>query len=367
MARLRLSEQIVLDARGLAGDDADALAAEVWASGHLGEVWLAAPPGETEPEHLICTEVAGRATARPSVPAMAAVAALARVAPASEREMLAQATDILSASQPRPGWADAPGWEPTGAYRGTDVWRRERVLFVEYDAEPRPHTLMAVIVDEAEPVIAALRLVEPGAHEEWERLRGPDDPPMPVHPADPSAVLAELALAMRETDMAWPHQEEGGYAELRALAWTRGRAHLPAWPDWSPTPAAEREELAAEFVRHSGLPDDDVTHSLASLFLDYGDGYIRPGPLAWSPGRVALFLADFLPRKVMLDAAQRERLPEALRHWVRFALDRTGMEERWIEPVAAAVDTYHAVFEKAFDDESVWGPAKRIVSGHQEQ
>ncbi|MDF5758190.1 hypothetical protein [Spongiactinospora sp. TRM90649] len=369
MARLRLSEQVLLDARGITGPDADALDAEAWASRWLGEVWRAAPLGETEPEHLLCTEVAGRATARHSDPAMAAVAALERVAPVAEREMLAQAVDILSSSRPRPAWASGPAWEPVAAFRGADVWLDERVLFVEYSGAGRPHTLMAVIADDGDAAVGVLRLVEPGTAARWEELRAEhgdvDDttPPMPIAEAEPSAVLAELAMAMRETDLVWPRDAEGDYSHLRALAWTRCRDDLAPWPDWTPTASDERDRLTGEFAERGGLPYDDVTRSLAGLFLDYGDGYIRPGPLAWSPGRVALFLADHLPRKVVLDAEQRERLPSALRAWVRFALEKRGLEPRWIEPVEEAVKTYHAAFEKTFDDESAWGPAKRIVSG----
>ncbi len=45
--------------------------------------------------------------------------------------------------------------------------------------------------------------------------------------------------------------------------------------------------------------------------VDYGEGYIGRGPLAWSPDRVGLFLADWLPRKTFLDPDQRAALPEA--------------------------------------------------------
>jgi hypothetical protein len=35
-----------------------------------------------------------------------------------------------------------------------------------------------------------------------------------------------------------------------------------------------------------------------------------------------LFLADWVPRKVALDAEQRAGLPETLRRWLRFAFER---------------------------------------------
>ncbi|GAA5070471.1 hypothetical protein HNP84_001640 [Thermocatellispora tengchongensis] len=348
---LRLADRILLDARRVAGAD-DVLLVELWASGWLGEVWAAAPPGESEPERLICTEVAGRATAKPTALGLAAVAALGRVAPPGPREMLAEAGAILAIDQPAASWYGLPEWTRAAAWRAVDVWESERVLFVEY-GEPRPHTLMAVVLENGGRTVGRLGVLEPGAAERWGELREEDEVPMPITAVAPDAALADLAAAMRETDALWPRRTQGEYPALRALAWTRCRPHLPAWTDWEPTPSEEREELIASFARYAagrGLPDDEVTRSLAGLFLDYGDGAITPHPLAWSPGRVALFLADHLPRKVALDPARRERLPAALRAWVRFALERRGVEPRWIDPVEEAVSAYLPALEDAEGD-----------------
>ena len=140
------------------------------------------------------------------------------------------------------------------------------------------------------------------------------------------------------------------------------RAPPRRWPEWEPLPDAERAALIEDFVSDAGLPDDDVTRSLADLFIDYGDGYLRAGPLSWSPGAVMLFLTDWVPRKVALDAEQRAELPEALRQWLRFALTRRGVAVEWIDPVVAEVDACLPEFEEAYDDESSWGPAKAVAA-----
>jgi hypothetical protein len=106
----------------------------------------------------------------------------------------------------------------------------------------------------------------------------------------------------------------------------------------------------------------EAVRSLAEMFLDYGDGYLHAKPLGWSPDTVAMFLGDWLPRKAILDAGQREALPAALRRWLRFALQRRDVDPQWIEPVVAAVDEYLPMFTDAFDDERSWGPAKQIVA-----
>ncbi|MFC7550721.1 hypothetical protein [Plantactinospora sp. GCM10030261] len=198
---------------------------------------------------------------------------------------------------------------------------------------------------------------------------------MPVAEVPVPQVLADLAGALRTTDMYWPRHDDEDYVEVRALAWSRCREYLPDWPDAPELPEQQRQELIYAFVAEAYPPgaagadvpgdgdvDPEVVRSLAHIFVDYGHGYITPGLLSWSPGSVALFLGDWLPRKTLLDDAQREVLPEALRRWVRFALDRREVDAAWIEPVVAAVDTHLPEFLAAANDESAWGPAKQIAA-----
>ncbi|MGN9779419.1 DUF6308 family protein [Micromonospora sp. H33] len=78
-------------------------------------------------------------------------------------------------------------------------------------------------------------------------------------------------------------------------------------------PERQRQELIDAFAAEAYPPgaagaggpaggdvEREVARSLADIFVDYCHGYIRPGLLAWSPGWVALFLGDWLPRKTFL-------------------------------------------------------------------
>jgi hypothetical protein len=338
----------------------DSLSVETWASGGLGSVWQAAGIMDREPEARFCQDVALRATRHPSPEALVAVAALRRLVSETERQVLDDAFEVLSQTQPRPGWVDDPQPAPRAAWRAVDVWDSRRALFVEY-ADPRPYTLMAAILEVAGSTVQTLQILRAGAAESWSQ-RGDADVPMPAVAAPTSDVLAELAEALRRTDRTIPRQDDEGFVALRALAWSRCRADLPASPSWDDMPEEERGRLVTAYVAESGLPDTDTTRSLANLFLDYGTGYITAGALAWSPDRVWLFLTDWLPRKAILDAAERRELPEALRQWVRFALRRRGVEQRWVEPVVSAVDEHLPAFEDAFDDMSTWGPAKALAA-----
>ena len=359
---LSLAARALNDAHLIADLGSDvALDVEMWASEWLGEAWLGSPIGEREPELALCADAARRASVRPTRQSLAALVALARVAPPGAREALDGPLHNLLASQAAPGFLSAPGWAPVAGYRAVDVWQSERVLFVDFDG-PNPHTLSASVIDVGGTMVTRLGVLHRGAARAWDDAHDPDEVPMPLseHPVD--EVLAELASAMRDTDMVWPRQDDDDFVAFRALTWARCRDYLRDRPDWEPIDDDERARLIDDFVSVSGLADDDVTRSLADLFLDYGDGYITAGPLCWSPGAVMVFLVDWLPRKVALDAEQRRHLPEALRRWVRFALDRRGVRARWIEPVVDEVEASLPDFEEAFDDESAWGPAKSVVA-----
>ncbi len=287
--------------------------------------------------------------------------------PGAEHAMLTGTLEILAETQPLPAWIDAPAWTPVTAWRAVDVWNSERVLFVEYNG-PVPHTLMAQIGTVGGTLVDTLGVLYPGAAATWAERREPGLVPMPLTELPVDEGLAELADALRTTDRTWPRQDDADYVAVQALAWSRCRAHLPSLADSAGEPMADeqRRELVAEFLAADGPAEDvagsEVNRSLTELFLDYGQGYLTAGPLCWSPGTAMLFLTDWLPRKAVLSAEQRAGLPEALRRWVRFALDRRGVPAEWITPVVAAVDEWLPEFEDSFDESSDWGPAKQIAA-----
>jgi hypothetical protein len=342
---------------------ADPLQAEAWASGWLGQAWLNAPMGEREAEHQLCMEVCGRACTTPSPHGLAAVAALARVAPAADIKMLTETMDILAETQPPPLWlaAAGTGWTPVAAWRAVDVWDSERVLLIDYDG-PHSHTLMAQIYQAGGLFIGKLAILEPGAADRWDQLRADEEVPMPVSEQPVADVLADLATALHTTGITWPRNDDEDFVDHRALAWFRCRAHFSIdWTEPARLPDSERRHLIDEFTA-TGERDDEVSRWLANLFLDYGEGYIQAGPLCWSPSEVMLFLTDWLPRKAVLDAGQRQALPDILRQWLAFALTQRGIDPQWITPVVEAVDFHLPEFRDAFDDRTAWGPAKEVAA-----
>ncbi|MEU5419229.1 hypothetical protein [Streptomyces sp. NPDC020667] len=357
---LRLSDRALREARTLCLGDKDILAVEAWASGLLGEAWLTAGMTEREPEHMLCLEVVGRASTTPS-PHGLAVGALERVGPPDSRSLLHGTVEILADSQPLPAWHGAAPHRPVRAWCAEDVWGSERVLFIEYDG-PVPHTLMAQIGEVGGTLVDKLALLAPKAVTAWEEARETGEVPMPLVGQNVGDVLADLAAALRLTDMTWPRQDDEDVVALRSLARARCRDRLPDRPGQQPLEEADRARLLNVFTasRTGAAKEVGTVRSLGELFLDYGENYLSRGPLCWSPGQVAVFLKDWLPRKAVLDPEHRAFLPDALKQWVTFALTERGVEAPWIATVVSAVDTHVPAFRAAFDDEAAWGPAKQI-------
>lgn len=355
---LRVTDRALRDTRELVAAP-HVLAAEVWASEWLGSAWLAAGLEDREPDRTFILEIVGRAGGRGAA-ALAALHALRRVAAPRDHAELDEAIDALRESHRDPVWATAGAWRVTGAWRAVDVWASERVLMIDIDGT-RPHTLMAVIHTVGGVMVDTLALLEPGAQSSWAE-GNQDEVPMPMTPAPVDEVLADLADSLRRTDMYWPRQDDPGLVALRMLAWQRCRDHLPDLADWEPMADEERARLVEDFFGAATLEDTEATRRVAELIVDYGEGYLDGGVLAWSPASVMMFLVDFLPRKVVLDATERRVVPSVLRAWLHHALPARGVSPTWVLPVVEAVDEYLPEFEEAFDDESSWGPAKQIVA-----
>ena len=252
-------------------------------------------------------------------------------------------------SQPRAGWIDDPPPVPTAGWRADGpvaqpkhaVCRVRRSAAVHLDGRrfsrrPAPPSRRCGFCS------LARRRAGPGSPTTRCRCRWSRRPRATCWPKWPGPWSAPTA----------PSRVRTTTTSSRCGPWP-GRGAAPTGPPAAPGRRCRRRtasDWSRRTSRDSGQPDNDTTRHLAGLFLDYGVNYITTEALAWSPDRVWLFLTDWLPRKAMLDADDRRELPEALRRWVRFALGRRGVEERWIEPVVAAVDEHLPEFEEAFGD-----------------
>jgi len=337
------------------------LRAQLVGSEWLGGPWAARGMGDRDAEaDFVRDVVAATSATAPASRAPAAwtvLHALATIPDAAWRDVVAEA---LATCPPdlHPWWAlplNREPEQPTAAERWSDPWGDQRVAVLHY-VEPEPHQLVAVesraggrFVHELIAVAAdeSLDLLI----EDLER----EDVPM----AD---ILADVALAMEQTDHYWPPQTAPEYAEHRALFRWRTLGHLREF-EWEPIPDHDRQRLIAEFSEWQDTElDPQAVEMLADTFIDFGDGYLAGGVLAWSPDEVDRFLLDWAQRKVMLEPEVSAALPQVLEAWVTFALRRAGLDEDDVDAVADRVRELADEYHRLQEDDDAGGPAKQILS-----
>ena len=156
------------------------------------------------------------------------------------------------------------------------------------------------------------------------------------------------------------------YSRFRALALLRAD-ELPGPsvdPERFDVDPEERDRLRDEFLASphgQGFEPDGDEAYVASLAIDFCSDYVDGRPLRWSPVVVELFMANWIPRKVLAEPPLLERLPDALKAWIRFAGRKRGLEDSAVRETCDAVERWpHEMVEKAGDPEAA-GPAKEFL------
>ena len=153
--------------------------------------------------------------------------------------------------------------------------------------------------------------------------------PVTVTEIDQAVLHGRLRSAMDlETAVTGPPEEES-YARTRMLAYGRLRA-LPDPVDTElppPIDDAERDRIVAEFVvspERSEYPKDilatdDIDH-LVRMIIDHAVDIIGGSAYRITPSTAELFLMDWVPLHIELDADEVELLPLVMESWARYAL-----------------------------------------------
>jgi hypothetical protein len=183
----------------------------------------------------------------------------------------------------------------------------------------------------------------------------------------PGGAAGRIGAALKLTDDTWHPPVSDDFAHLRALARMRADATpdavVPAKPE--EMSRAERDRLRDEFLHSpegNGLAPDGEEAYAVSLAIDFCVDYVDGRPLRWSPTVVELFMADWVPRKVMGDDELFASLPSALDAWVRFAGRKSGLAESAIAATQQAIPTWREAMVEHSEDPDAAGPAKQFLS-----
>jgi hypothetical protein len=101
---------------------------------------------------------------------------------------------------------------------------------------------------------------------------------------------------------------------------------------------------------------------VVSLAIDFCSDYVDGRPLRWSPVVVELFMADWLPRKVVAEHTLFEAVPAALEAWVRYAGRARAIPEWAIARSVEAIPGWTDEMLANAADPGAAGPAKRFAA-----
>jgi hypothetical protein len=354
----------------------DPLEAEDWASGMLGVFYQAPIPFEAREklERSFGPALVQGAERRRNATGLAVLCALAAVT-GDELGAGEAATRMAARGVARPRWADVAGRPQfLGGFSVADPFGDQVAFHLTFRYEGRaPHLIMALYDENLGGIIkdAFVGGLEDGTDP---RTLLAADPDVIVEDVDPAEVAARIATAVSTGDLFVDNDWSDDFRHNRALLLARMRllaGGAPAEPTAElaePLGDASREALVEEFFASPVAPalallrgaarEDALTivdHCLIAR-CDFGDG----DPLRWSPAVVELFMLDYLPRKVDLNQAEIDALPVVLAAWVRFALTKRGLEERFIREVVDVVSELTDEFREAMGDSATFGPGKAI-------
>ena len=192
-----------------------------------------------------------------------------------------------------------------------------------------------------------------------------------LEPIAPGVAAGRIHAAIDLTEMTLGPPVAEDYARLRALALVRADEapkYVPV-PERDEMPHEERDRLRDEFLASPEgsdfAPDSDEAWA-ASLAIDFCADYVDGRPLRWSPVVVELFMANWIPRKVLADQGLFERLPVALDAWVRFAGRKAGTPEWAVAATREAIPRWRAAMVERGNDPAADDPTKQFLTAAKE-
>jgi hypothetical protein len=381
------------------------LDAELMVSELLGTWWgqraAAAGPAGTDVEVLIGEGLVEYAAEEKSPAALALLSGIAGLGtPRQAAKAEKAALSLIESGIPRPAWAEHVGAVTAAeCYVNPDVYgdRDEAICLFSY-AGTEPHALVLVVDYNAGGILRDA-WVTSRVDTLLERCRaaaGTADPAASPAPGVFGQIEAPAARRMLETAIAaadaspdppvtdsFPSYHAFVRARIRtlppgpgpaarALAGRRnGTAAAPAsgWESVAvyhqPWSKDRRAMLVAEFLASDeaeDLSDRRAASRCADHIVDYGCERDFGRPLRMSPAKVETFLLDWLPRKIMLSAAEQHSMPHVLAAWVRWTGMRRGMASERITQTLDAVFESMGMFGQVYRDPSAFGLDAELVA-----
>jgi hypothetical protein len=187
-----------------------------------------------------------------------------------------------------------------------------------------------------------------------------DDPDYRWTDIDRADARTRIEQAVRDGAITHPPFETDTWPAARLLVEWAARL-LPAGgreyerPEWSDDARRELVERFLASAHAAGLRGRDVPDMLDNLLwfgCDYGPG----DPMRWSPTAVEILLADWIPRKIMADAAYLKQAPRVLRAFVRFCHTERGIRTGLTDETLKAIDRWEPEYQATIRSPRPQGP-----------
>lgn len=282
-----------------------------------------------------------------------------------------QLADGLPKLPSEPSWLRCLG-ETTvtaAAVMREDIFDDGFTMFLEARHATEDTHAIGVYIDNNLGVMAKNILIADSIDQVAEVLRSnptPGDGELRLEPIEPAMAAAEIHCAMALTDITLDPPVSDDYAALRALALLRADdvPGVASPPEPRELTVSDRDQLRDEFLsapEGSGFAADGDEARVVSLAIDFCADYVDSRPLRWSPVVVELFMASWLPRKVLADADLMAAVPSALDAWVRFAGRKRDLPQWAIDTTCEAIPRWREEMESAASDPATGSPGKQFL------
>ena len=210
--------------------------------------------------------------------------------------------------------------------------------FVVPESMAELEVFMQAKVDDPDTVARSRPGRRPCAHQRGDRAGGDDRP------------------AVRDRHLAGVPPDRRVADATNARGW--GRLERPDWSE------RDQQLLADRFFDSPfGAPLDEVDHrGLLESVIWFGTDYGPGDPLRWSPVAVEIILEDWIPRKIVADAAYLSKAPDLLRAFVRFCHLERGIRAELTRDTLAAIDIYEPDYQCTIRSPRPQGPMALLAA-----
>ena len=193
-----------------------------------------------------------------------------------------------------------------------------------------------------------------------------DDPDTTWRDLDLAEARVRISEAIERAAMTVPPFETDTWPVCRPIVEWLTRRMPPGGVGYERPAWSERDQqlLADRFFDSPiGAPLDDADHrGLLESVIWFGTDYGPGDPLRWSPVAVEIILEDWIPRKIVADAAYLSKAPDLLRAFVRFCHLERGIRAELTRDTLAAIDIYEPDYQRTIRSPRPQGPMALLAA-----